>query len=134
MSNHKEKDNLEINDITTTCEKFNVTGNLIKNNDKSYIRISNIEYYDDEDTIYKEIECTLYEKNGDLTNKIAKCDKGYNEKLKDHLSMVKLSANEYTSICSTKTKDLYIEITATDLNDKITTYKIPLEVEDSCSK
>ena len=133
MINHK-KDDLEINEITTTCEKFNVTGNLIKNNDKSYIRISNIEYCEDEDIVYKEIECTLYEKNGDLTNKIAKCDKGYNEKLKEHLSMVKLSANDYSSICSTKAKELYIEINAIDSDDKTTTYKIPLEVGNTCDK
>jgi len=131
--NHKHKEDLEIQDITTTCENFKVVGSLIHSNNKSYIRISNIEYCDEEDTIYKEIECTLYEKNGDITNKITSCNKGYNDTLKNHLSMVKLSADDYDSICSIDEKNLYIEIHAIDNNDKTITYKVPLEVNDNCN-
>ena len=46
--------------------------------------------------------------------------------------MVKLSANDYKSICSLKNRELYIEISAVDSNNKTTTYKIPLEVNDNC--
>ena len=131
-SNHKSK--IEINDISATCDKFNVTGSLVHSNDKSYIRISNIEFCSDENIIYKEIECILYEKNDNIINKITSCHKGYNVTLKDHLSIVKLSADDYTSICSVKNKELYIEINATLDDGKITTYKIPLEVTDTCNK
>ena len=131
-SNHKN--NIEINDIKTTCEKFNVTGSLVHSNDKSYIRISNIEFCSDDDIIYKEIECILYEKNGNIINKITSCHKGYNVTLKDHLSIVKLSRDDYTSICSIKNKELYIEINATLEDGKTTTYKVPLEVDDTCNK
>ena len=48
--------------------------------------------------------------------------------------MVKLSRDDYTSICSIKNKELYIEINATLDNGKTTTYKIPLEVSDTCNK
>lgn len=126
----KDKNKLEIKDITGTCEKFNVTGSLIHSNDKTYIRISNIEYCSDDDIVYKEIECILYEKNGNIINKITSCIKGYNQTLKEHLSMVKLSANDYKSICSLKSRELYIEISAVDSNNKTTTYKIPLEVNE----
>ena len=132
--NNNHEDKIEINDISATCEKFNVTGSLVHSNDKSYIRISNIEFCADDDVVYKEIECTLYEKNGNIINKITSCNKGYNVKLKDHLSMVKLSRDDYTSICSIKNKELYIEINATLDNGKTTTYKIPLEVSDTCNK
>ena len=131
-SNHKNK--IEINDISTTCDKFNVTGSLVHSNDKSYIRISNIEFCSDDNIIYKEIECILYEKNGNIINKITSCHKGYNVTLKDHLSIVKLSADDYTSICSVKNKELYIEINATLEDGKTTTYKVPLEVIDTCNK
>lgn len=131
--NNNHEDKIEINDISATCEKFNVTGSLVHSNDKSYIRISNIEFCADDDVVYKEIECTLYEKNGNIINKITSCNKGYNVKLKDHLSMVKLSRDDYTSICSIKNKELYIEINATLDNGKTTTYKIPLEVSDTCN-
>ncbi len=132
--NNNHEDKIEINDISATCEKFNVTGSLVHSNDKSYIRISNIEFCADDDVVYKEIECTLYEKNGNIINKITSCNKGYNVKLKDHLSMVKLSRDDYTSICSIKNKELYIEINATLDNSTTTTYKIPLEVSDTCNK
>lgn len=132
--NNNHKNNIEINDITTTCEKFNVTGSLVHSNDKSYIRISNIEFCSDDDIVYKEIECILYEKNGNIINKITSCHKGYNETLKKHLTMVKLSADDYKSICSIKNKELYIEINATLEDGKTTTYKIPLEVTDTCDK
>ena len=131
---NKDNDNIRINDITTTCDNFNVTGSLIHSNDKSYIRISNIEYCSDEDIVYKEIEIILYEKNGNIINKITSCHKGYNETLKEHLSMVKLSADDYTSICSLSNRELYLEINATLDNNKTTTYKIPLEVTDTCIK
>lgn len=132
--NNNHEDKIEINDISATCEKFNVTGSLVHSNDKSYIRISNIEFCSDDDVVYKEIECVLYEKNGNIINKITSCNKGHNVTLKDHLSMVKLSADDYTSICSVKNKELYIEINATLDNGKTTTYKIPLEVSDTCNK
>ena len=101
---------------------------------KYYIRISNVEYCDEEETIYKEIECILYEQNGNIINKITSCSKGYNVSLKEHLSMVKLSADDYTSICSFKNRKLYLEINATNSSDKTITYKIPLEVNDNCIK
>lgn len=132
--NNRHKNDIEINDITTTCEKFNVTGSLVYSNDKSYIRISNIEFCSDDDILYKEIECILYEKNGNIINKITSCDKGYNDTLKNHLSMVKLSADDYQTICSNKKRELYLEINATLDNGKITTYRVPLEVTDTCNK
>ena len=132
--NDRHKNDIEINDITTTCEKFNVTGSLVYSNDKSYIRISNIEFCSDDDILYKEIECILYEKNGNIINKITSCDKGYNDTLKNHLSMVKLSADDYQTICSNKKHELYLEINATLDNGKITTYRVPLEVTDTCNK
>ena len=129
----RNKDDIDIKEITTTCEKFNVVGSLVHSNNKSYIRISNIEYCDEEDTVYKEIECILYEKNGNIINKITSCDKGYNVRLKDHLKEVRLSADDYNSICSVSKKDLYLEIIAVDSSDKTITYKVPLEVNDTCN-
>ena len=53
--------------ITTTCNDFNVTGSIAYDNDKTSIYISNIDYCGNIDnTIYKTIECNLYEKNNNM--------------------------------------------------------------------
>ena len=132
MDDKKKDDDFEFKTISTTCENFKISGSLAYNSDKSYIYISNIEFCGEEDIVYSKIECGLYEKAGDLINKITNCDTGYNETLKEHLKGVKLGSDNYQTICS-DTRELYLEINAYDKNDKITTYKIPLELGNTCS-
>ena len=129
-NNHKKDDDFTFKVINTTCQDFKISGSLAYNKDKSYIYISNIEFCGEEDIVYSEIDCVLYEKNGNLVNKISECNKGKNETLKEHLSKVKLSSDNYKTICNDK-KQFYLEINAI-YNDKTTTYKIPLNVEDTC--
>ena len=131
VNDNHQKDEFEFKVISTTCKDFKINGSLAYNKDKSYIYISNIEFCGEEDTVYSKIECILYEKNNDLINKIANCHTGKNETLKEHLKNVKLNADNYQTICS-KDRELYLEINATDFNGKITTYKVPLEVSNTC--
>lgn len=131
--NNKDNDSFNFKVINTTCDNFTINGSLAYNKDKSYIYISNIDFCGDEDIIYDTIECVLYEKNGDILNKITSCHMGYNETLKEHLQSVKLSGDNYKTICSDNARELYLEINAT-VNNKTTTYKIPLEITDTCDK
>jgi len=131
--NNKDNDSFKFKVINTTCDNFTINGSLAYNKDKSYIYISNIDFCGDEEIIYDTIECVLYEKNGDILNKITSCHIGHNETLKNHLKNVKLSGDNYKTICSDKSRELYLEINAT-VNNKTTTYKIPLEISDTCDK
>lgn len=133
MFNNKDNDSFKFKVINTTCDNFTINGSLAYNRDKSYIYISNIDFCGDEEIVYDTIECVLYEQNGTILNKITSCHIGHNETLKNHLKNVKLSGDNYKTICSDKTRELYLEINAT-INNKTTTYKIPLEISDTCDK
>ena len=122
--------------ISASCEEFKVTGSLAYDKDKSSIYISNINYCGkDNNTVYKEIECNLYEKNDNTNIKISSCKSNNNVKLDDYLKDVELNIDNYSRVCKNYTNEsLYLEVNATDINNKITTYKVPLNINDNCSK
>ena len=120
--------------ITTTCNDFNVTGSIAYDNDKTSIYISNIDYCGNFDnTIYKTIECNLYEKNNNMNVVISSCKKEKNISLDNYLKDIKLNADNYLRVCKNYDDDsLFLEINATDNDNKITTYKIPLKLNSNC--
>lgn len=130
-----QKDSFKFKTLSTECQEFNVSGSLAYDKYKSSIYISNINYCGgNDDIIYKEIECNLYEKNGNSNTKISSCkSESDNIKLEDYLKNVQLNIDNYTKSCNNYNKDsLYLEINATDKNNKITTYKIPLSINENC--
>lgn len=131
----KSSDSFEFKTISTTCEQFNVSGSIAYDNDKSSIYISHIDYCGgDDNSVYKEITCNLYETNNNTSTKISSCksnDSGI--KLEDYLKDVKLNIDNYPQTCKRYTdSSLYLEINATDENNKIITYKIPLDLNNNC--
>ena len=129
------KESFKFKTLSTDCEEFNVSGSLAYDKYKSSIYISNINYCGGNDnTIYKEIECNLYEKNDNSNTKISSCkSEDDNVKLEDYLKNVKLNIDNYIKTCENYSEDsLYLEINAKDKNNKITTYKIPLSINDNC--
>lgn len=130
------KDNdFQFKTLSTECKNFNISGNISYNENKSAIFINNIKYCGGDDTKeYKLIECTLYESNNNIEKKISNCkSNGEKIKLEDFLQDVTLSIDNYEKTCKEyKENSLYLSINATDFNDKITTYKIPLKL-DSCN-
>lgn len=127
----------EFKTISTNCDNFKVSGSLAYNENKSSIYISNINYCGgDDNTSYKNIECNLYENNNDVNKKISSCksEEG-NIKLEDYLKDVQLNIDNYQATCKSYNDDsLYLEINATDQNNKTITYKIPLSVNKNCPK
>lgn len=123
--------------ISTTCNDFNISGNIAYNN-KSAIYISNIEYCGGDNNIeYKKIECTLYETTGNIERKIKtyNSDKNQNIKLETFLKQITLVVNNYEKVCKEYSDNsLYLLINATDKSDKTTTYKVPLKIEENCNK
>ena len=67
----KEED-FQFKTLSANCPNFTISGNIAYNDTKSAIYISNIEYCGGEETEkYKNIECVLYEKNGQAENEIS---------------------------------------------------------------
>lgn len=122
--------------LSTSCSNFRITGSISYNNIKSAIYISNIDYCGGDDTeTYKEITCTLYEKNNDTTKVISSCKSDKSIKLEDYLKNVNISVDNYVKDCKEYSENsLYLEINATSKNDKTTNYKIPVNLNDSCKK
>lgn len=123
--------------ITSNCNHFTISGSIAYNKNKSYLYISNVEYCGgDDNTDYKSIECTLYERKSNDT-KISLGKYSYDDsnliKLEKFLENVEIKLDDFSKQCSKYTKDsLYLEINATDNQNKITTYKIPLSLENNC--
>ena len=127
----------EFKTLSTTCDNFTITGSLSYNNKKSAIYISNIEYCGEENNeVYKSLECTLYESHNDKITKIS--SNNYKNKknisLEEYLKTLIFTINNYNSACKEyKDSELYLEINATDNNDKISHYKIPLKLVETCN-
>lgn len=137
LLNKNNNKSFEFKTISSTCKDFNVSGSLAYDNEKSSIYISHINYCGGDDkTTYKEIECNLYEKNGDIIKKVSSCkSKDSGMKLEDYLKGVELNIDNYTKTCKNYTNEnLYLEVNATDKNNKTITYKIPLNINENCPK
>lgn len=128
--------NFNFKTLSSTCDKFNISGNIAYNDSKTSIFINNIEYCGGDDTTeYKTIDCTLYEMNKDITKKISECNyKGNkNIKLEDFLKTVTITVDDYKKSCKEYSENsLFLLLKATDKNNKIITYEIPLKFEQSC--
>lgn len=129
------KDGFEFKTLGTTCNDFTVIGSIAYNKDKSSIYISNVNYCGEENNIkYDSIDCILYENNGNLTKMISEYNYKENSKitLNEFLNNINFIVDNYEATCKNyKDNELYIEIHAY-LNNKITTYNIPLEL-NSCN-
>ena len=73
-----------------------------------------------------------YEKNGDLVRKISSYESQQeNTKLQEFLENITLSVDNYDRTCKEYQSDsFYLLIKATNDNDKITTYEIPLKLDE----
>lgn len=129
------EDDFNFKTLSTNCNDFNISGSIAYNKKKSSIYISNINYCGGNDKqVYKKIECTLYESHDNMNIKISSCGKNKEKiSLEDYLKDIIIAVDNYSKMCKDYSKeDLYLEINATDINDKITTYKIPLSLDETC--
>ena len=135
--NNKKKDNgFEFKNIEANCENFNIYGNMAYNSNNSYLSISKVEYCgNNDDNIYTSIECNLYEVDKNVEKKIGEC--GYKSDsditLEEYLEKIKINVKNVSTLCDDY-NDLMIKIEATNKDGKITTYKIPLILSNSCNK
>ena len=120
-----KKEYFHFKTLSSSCSAFTIKGTVAYNNNQSSIYISNIDYCGgDDNTIYKEIECILYEKNKKKSN---------NSTIEDYLKDITFKVNNYNRLCKNFTKNsLYLTVKATTNDNKITTYEIPLSINDDC--
>ena len=131
---NNEHHDFDVKEIGAKCENFKVSGSLVYSKDKSYIYISPITFCGNDDITYDEIECTLYEKYENTISKITSCEKGNTKSIKEYLETVKIDSSNYKSACTNMDNmEIYLEISAKQ-NDKVTTYKVPLSINNTCSK
>lgn len=134
----KQSTSFEFKTLSTTCSEFKISGNISFNQSHSAIYISDIEYCGgNDDTKYQTIECTLYETHADISKKIAAAASpaGETMTLEEFLHHVSLTVDDYAQVCRDYSdNNLLLEINATDANNKITTYKIPLTFDETCVK
>ena len=132
--NNKPKDSFTFKTLSTTCNEFKVTGAIAYDSKKSSINISSINYCGgDDETVYDEITCELFEEEGKSKTLISKCPKeGSNQKLEDFLEEIEVKVDDYNQQCKSYAHNkLYLEIKASKDN-KTTIYKIDLDLNDNC--
>lgn len=126
---HTNEPSIDLKKITTTCDTFKISGNLAYNKESSTIRISEIEYCGGDDTKkYDSITCVLTENN----NVIYTCDEQKNINLEEYLDKISIKVDNYKQTCKIYKEDtLMLSIEAKE-NNKTTSYKIPLHLDDEC--
>lgn len=113
-----------------------ITGSIAYNQNRSSIYISDIVYCGEpEPTLYSKIDCGLYEVESNVETMISSCDyKGLELiTIDDFLKDITIHAENYERTCKEySSNSLFLEIGATDIKGKTTTYKIPLQLEGNC--
>ena len=129
-----KKEYFHFKTLSSSCSAFTIKGTVAYNNNQSSIYISNIDYCGgDDNTIYKEIECILYEKDKNNISKEINKKKSNNSTIEDYLKDITFKVNNYNRLCKNFTKNsLYLTVKAITDDNKITTYEIPLSINDDC--
>ena len=129
-----KKEYFHFKTLSSSCSAFTIKGTVAYNNNQSSIYISNIDYCGgDDNTIYKEIECILSEKDKNNISKEINKKKSNNSTIEDYLKDITFKVNNYSRLCKNFTKNsLYLTVRATTDDNKITTYEIPLSINDDC--
>jgi len=135
LTNNSNDKGFESKTISSSCNDYKISGIISYNETKSVIYIPKIEYCGEKsDKKYGDINCTLYEKHGDVTKKISEFN--YNDKkitIEEFMRLVSFNVDNYLKVCNSYNKEsLYLEIKASD-NDEMFFHTIPLSLDDTCN-
>ena len=137
LINWKQED-FEFKKLSSNCDNFDISGSIAYNQHKSSIFISDIDYCGEEDNNnYLKIVCTLYEVNDKTKTKISTYtyDKQETTKLADFFENVQFSIDDYMQSCGFfDNNTLHLEVEATTKDGKTTYHKIPISLEENCTK
>lgn len=135
-------DDFKISKLSSDNDAFRIKGIIAYNNNKKSIYISQVDYSkEDKEKEFLNLQCILYEVNGDVEKRISECNSEINNNLdgtftlSELLKDVELNVDDYSCSCNTLVcNKLYLKINAVNKNDEIITYNIPIELENSCEK
>ena len=131
----KREKNFSFSTLSSQCANYNITGSIAYNDTKSSIYISDINYCGkEENTKYKKIECTLYEKNENKEIVISKnvYDKEPIE-ISEYLKNLNFKIDDYKRTCKKYNKNsFFIKIKTTEISGKIKNQTIKLSLDDKC--
>lgn len=131
----KGEDSFTFSTLSSQCANYNIAGSIAYNNTKSSIYISDINYCGKENnTKYKKIECTLYEKNDNKEIEVSKnvYDKEPIE-LSTYLRNLNFKIDDYKRTCKKyKKNSFFIKIKTTEVSGKIQNQTIKLSLDDKC--
>lgn len=135
--NYKMLPTYEFKEITTTNKDFEIDGVASYSDNKQSLYVSNIKYIKEDNDEYQKIECTLYVEHGNVITNISevKSDSAINKKystLNELLTSISFKIDNYANVCK-HNDDHFIKIEATNKNDKVISYIIPLSFEDTCN-
>ena len=132
----RNKNDFEFKTLSTSCDDFRLYGSIAYNDNKTSIYISNITYCGGNDeSKYKNIECTVYEIDNNTKKKVSSYNYQNKESitLEQFLKNVNFNIDHYSKNCRIyKENGLNLEIEATDENSQTTIYKSPLIMEENC--
>ena len=130
-------DDFQFKTLSSTCDKFRVSGSIAYNDSKSSIYISHVDYCGGDDTIlYKNLRCVLYEVVDDVKKEVSKYNYVGEDgmSLEEFLSDVSFNVDNYSRVCDEYQENSFIlEVDVIDDDSEMFTYKIPLVLEDNCS-
>lgn len=130
----------QISKLASDNDSFHVKGIIAYNNNKKSIYISKVDYSKKEEKKeYLNLECILYEVNGNVEKRISECDSEISNNsdetftLSELLEDVELNVDDYSCSCNTPVcNKLYLKINAINKYEETITYNIPIELESSC--
>lgn len=129
----KQDSNFEFKTISSQCVDFKISGSAAYNKQKATIYISSIEFCGEEDSKYKQLDCTLYEQYQDTRTKISSCETKKNMNLETYLKGMNIHVENFSSNCKQlTTNSLVLEIQAITEDNKTVVYKVPIKLNDSC--
>ena len=137
-----KKDNFSFHSLSSENSCFGVNGVIAYNKNKKSIYISNINCSNEEVKEYLDIECILYETIDNTEKKIYEYgkikeydsyDKNNLYTLNELLNNVEFNVDNYDCSCNKNDcNNLYIRINALNIDNKVITYNIPIELEKKC--
>lgn len=138
LVNNSSDSDFKISKLASDNASFHIKGIIAYSNNKKSIYISNVDYSKEENKKeFKDLECVLYEIDGDVERKISTCssqtDIDTTFTLSELLKDIELNVDNYTCSCGVPVcNKLYLKINATNKDEEIVTYNVPLELESSC--
>lgn len=130
---NRDKEDYKFRQVTSMCSEFKISGVAAYDSAKSSLYITNIEYCEEDNQVYDEITCALYEEYENTRTKIASCSEGENTSIKDYIKTVEIKVDDYKQVCRKfDAVNMYIEVYASNGNTMDYIHKIPLQLEDNC--